>query len=82
MKTKKLISTLQSLLDGDKRESRRQQEELQRLLEELEQKESKFQYKLASADTDDEREKYQRKIAIVAAQREKGNQALAEIEGD
>jgi Skp family chaperone for outer membrane proteins len=81
MKTKKLISTLQSLLDGDKRESRRQQEELQRLLEELEQKESKFQYKLASAATDDEREKYQRKIAIVAAQREKGNQALAEIEG-
>jgi TATA-binding protein-associated factor Taf7 len=82
MKTKKLISKLQSLLDSEKRESQRQQEALQALLEELEKKESKFRHKLANAETDKERETYLRKIAVVTAQCEKGRQALAEITND
>lgn len=82
MKAKKLIAKMQTLLSEDDREVARQKKEIEKLLLALEAKEQHFRQKLGMAETDSEREKLERKIAVCNAQRQKGGQALISLQED
>lgn len=82
MKTQKLVKRLQELLDSDQRSQNRQIEALEKVVDELEQKERHFCEKLLHEESDEKRLKFERKIAICQAQREKGIAALNEFRGD
>ncbi|MEP5321958.1 hypothetical protein [Marinobacter alexandrii] len=82
MKAKKLIAKMQALLSKDERDIARQKKEIEKLLVALEAKEQHFRHKLELADTDVEREKLERKIAVCNAQRQKGGQALISLKED
>lgn len=79
MKKNKLIAKLQALLDSDQRDLQRQAEAIEDLLQKLSAKEARLGNKLENAETEEEREKLEQKIAVCAAQREKGLAALIEI---
>lgn len=76
MKLNKLIDAVQDLLQGEKSANPERKAALEELLTKLEKKESKVQRKLKKAETAEDRAKYERKLTIVRAQREKGEKAL------
>lgn len=82
MKAKKLIAKMQTLLSSSDRDLERQAKEIEKLLLALEAKELHFRQKLEVAETDAEREKLERKIAVCSAQRQKGGQALDAFKED
>lgn len=76
MKLNKLIDAVQDLLQGGKSANPERKAALEELLTKLEKKESKVQRKLKKAETAEDRAKYERKLTIVRAQREKGEKTL------
>lgn len=76
MKLNKLIDAVQEILRGEKLTDPKRKSALEDLMAKLEKKESKVQRKLKKAKTAEERTKLERKLAIVRAQRQKGENAL------
>lgn len=76
MKLKKIAEALQDVLQKKVSGHPKRREALKELVEKLEGKETKVRRKLKKADDAQERAKYERKLKIVQAQREKGEEAL------
>ena len=76
MKLHKLIDAVQDILQGEKSADPKRKSALEDLMAKLEKKESKVRRKLKKAETAEERTKLERKLAIVRAQRQKGEKAL------
>ncbi|HMB75533.1 MAG TPA: hypothetical protein VKN76_03980 [Kiloniellaceae bacterium] len=76
MKLNKLIDAVQDILQGEKSADPKRKSALEDLMAKLEKKESKVRRKLKKAETAEERTKLERKLAIVRAQRQKGEKAL------
>jgi len=76
MKLNNIIAAVQDILQGNKSADPKRKAALEDLMAKLEKKESKVRRKLKKAGTAEERAKYERKLAIVRAQREKGEKAL------
>ena len=81
MKLKNIIAAVQDILQGNTSADPKRIAALEDLMAKLDVKESKVRRKLKKAQTAEERAKYERKLTIVRAQREKGQKALASMSG-
>ncbi len=77
MKTKRIIAALQDLLDGDGAGGAKRHEALEKLVGKLKKKEVKLRARIAEAETDDDRERFESKLVVNLKQQKKGAKALS-----
>lgn len=76
MKYKKMLEQLKALLSEKEQKKKEQCDELRWLLKTLKQKEKNLKAKLDGIDDKAQREKLEKRIGIIHAQRKKGIKAL------
>lgn len=83
MKTKKLLNRILAFFKGEEKMKKKDEKAaLAKLVRKLKAKEEELAKKLAEPKSEEKAEKHSRKLALVKLQREKGEKALAELEGE
>jgi hypothetical protein len=80
MKRKKLLRKIKALLNADQRAQLAKYDSLEKVLGQLEVKESGFREKLNGEKDEERRKEILRKLEVLEAQRKKGVQLKKEIE--
>lgn len=80
MKRKKLLKKITALLNADQRAQLAKYDSLQKVLQQLEVKESAFREKLNAEADEERRQEILRKLLVIEAQRKKGVRLKDEIE--
>lgn len=80
MKTKKLLKALDKLFDKERRKLHKHYTELNKLLKELHRKKKRLARKIEAQSDEHQREQFERKLAVIDAQIEKGAAALERLE--
>jgi hypothetical protein len=80
MKRKKLLKKIKALLNADQRAQLAKYDSLQKVLQQLEVKESAFREKLNAEADEERRQEILRKLLVIEAQRKKGVRLKDEIE--
>jgi len=78
MKQKKLLEKLKTFFDSDARERKKQKSDVKDILKKLKKRERNLKEKLESEDNVDKRNRIQKKIDVVYAQRKKGIKLIKE----
>lgn len=79
MKLKKLVRKLSGYLDADRREQLEQYDSIKKVLKKLKKKNDKLREAIETTDDEAEREALQKKLDVIAAQRQKGLQLLRQL---
>ncbi len=79
MKTTTKVEHLQTLIEADDGKKRERIKAIEKLLDKLDEKESKYGKKLKHAVGKKEKEKYDRKLSVCKAQIKKGKAVLKEL---
>lgn len=77
MKTKKLLVRIAEVLSGEASRKKREAAALTKLIDKLKAKEEELAQKRKEADDEEKTAKLEKKIALLKAQREKGEELLA-----
>jgi hypothetical protein len=80
MKRKKLLRKMKSLLSADRRAQLAKYDSLEKVLGELDAKESAFREKLDGEKDEEKRRELLRKLEVIEAQRTKGEKLRKELE--
>lgn len=72
MKTRKLLARLRNFLDADRAEQEREMDSIRKVLEDLREKQRKFENMLEEKPDRDDREEIEGKLRAIRTQRTKG----------